>query len=355
MKKPLLIIAFLLCFVNLFATDYYISSSTGNDTNDGKSESTAWKTIAKLNTIIGSLRAGDNVLFKSGDIFSGNLYITSAGSSGSAITFTSYGVGAKPIISGFIPVSGWVNKGNNIWSKTISGTHQVTALQIKGIPQIVGRYPKVTAVNKGYYLVNSSTSNSITSSSVPSSPNWTGAEAVIRTVPWVFEMREISSQSGGSVTLKTATSYQSRVNGGFFFQHDPKACTVQGEWSFNKTTRLLSIYSTIDPNTLDIKITGHDNLISLNYYSHYISIINLSLKGAGVNLISEKACNYIEVKNCELAYSGGRGIHLETGSNATITGNYIHDLYANGVASRNNYQSANISNNIVEKIIPCLL
>ncbi|WP_129366903.1 Ig-like domain-containing protein, partial [Lutibacter sp. HS1-25] len=349
MKKNILIIVLLLSFTNIFATNYYISSSSGNDSNDGKSENSAWKTISKLNTIIKTLGAGDVVLFKSGDTFSGSISLTTAGSSGSPITFSSYGSGERPIITGFIPVTDWVNNGGNIWSKTISGSHVVSALQLNGNPQKVGRYPKSTEPNRGYYTVKSSTQTSITGNDLPPT-NWTGAEIVIRTVPWAFEMREVTSQSNGTVKFNPTTAYLPRVNAGFFFQHDPRACTSEGEWSFNKKTRLLSIYSTIDPNTLDIQITGYDNLIDLYYYSHYITIENLYLKGAGINLINEKASNFIEIKNCELAYSGGRGIHLETGTNAIIDGNYIHDVYANAIASRNNYQNASITNNTIEKV-----
>ncbi len=77
-------------------TVYYVSS-TGNDSNDGKSESAPWKTLAKING--SGFLAGDKILLKKGDSWIGNLAISSSGSSGNPILVGSYGNGNAPIIS----------------------------------------------------------------------------------------------------------------------------------------------------------------------------------------------------------------------------------------------------------------
>lgn len=43
---------------------YYVDNTTGNDTNDGLLQTTAWRTISKVNNA--SLRPGDSILFKRG-------------------------------------------------------------------------------------------------------------------------------------------------------------------------------------------------------------------------------------------------------------------------------------------------
>lgn len=50
-------------------TTYYVSASAGNDSNDGKSAAKPFKTTAPVNAL--SLKAGDNILFKRGDTFTG--------------------------------------------------------------------------------------------------------------------------------------------------------------------------------------------------------------------------------------------------------------------------------------------
>ncbi|MCX6208311.1 MAG: hypothetical protein NTZ59_02115, partial [Bacteroidetes bacterium] len=48
---------------------YFIDATNGNDLNDGKSESTAWKSIAKVNAT--TFVAGDSILFKCGEVWTG--------------------------------------------------------------------------------------------------------------------------------------------------------------------------------------------------------------------------------------------------------------------------------------------
>lgn len=79
-------------------TTYYVSSSGGDDSNDGKSTDTPFKTVTPINSL--QLQAGDNILFKRGDTFSGaHLKPIGSGiaSDGCWITIDAYGSGANPI------------------------------------------------------------------------------------------------------------------------------------------------------------------------------------------------------------------------------------------------------------------
>ncbi|MBQ8508920.1 MAG: hypothetical protein IJ493_03335 [Clostridia bacterium] len=73
------------------ATKIYYFSEEGDDSNDGLSEETPVKTLARLKTL--PLKRGDVVLFRRGDMFRGNI-TTVAG-----VTYSAYGEGAKPIIN----------------------------------------------------------------------------------------------------------------------------------------------------------------------------------------------------------------------------------------------------------------
>ena len=83
-------------------TTYYVSSSLGDDTNAGTSESTPWKTLAKVSSI--EFMPGDTILLKSGDIWneelvlSGNGAIDAQSNTVTPITISSYGDGNRPII-----------------------------------------------------------------------------------------------------------------------------------------------------------------------------------------------------------------------------------------------------------------
>src|SRR3989304_4873041 len=122
--KRLSIVIFLLFvfFTNLFPQTYYVSSSNGNDNNNGLSESSPWKTIAKVNSI--SFNPGNQILFKRGDIWVGEqLLINRSGSASERIRFASYGDGLKPIITLKQEVSGWDVSGNWTPYTAYSGNH----------------------------------------------------------------------------------------------------------------------------------------------------------------------------------------------------------------------------------------
>lgn len=75
---------------------YFVDATNGSDLNDGLSSSAAWKTIAKVNS--STFSAGDNILFKKGEVWREQLTVPNSGAAGSPITFGAYGSGSNPII-----------------------------------------------------------------------------------------------------------------------------------------------------------------------------------------------------------------------------------------------------------------
>lgn len=77
---------------------YYIDAGSGNDNNDGLSETSAWKTFAKVN--ITTFSEGDKILLKAGGSWSSQLHPLGSGTKENPILITSYGVGNKPLLDG---------------------------------------------------------------------------------------------------------------------------------------------------------------------------------------------------------------------------------------------------------------
>ena len=98
-------------------TNYYVSSSTGDDSNPG-TEAEPWKTIGKVNNELngGVIEQGDDIYFKRGDNFSyaGRLYPRLGGTSSDPMIIGAYESGAKPILCN-------TQSGSN--GKTIQGTY----------------------------------------------------------------------------------------------------------------------------------------------------------------------------------------------------------------------------------------
>ena len=96
--------------IDVSGTVYYVSNN-GNDANDGKTPEKALQSLNAVNAL--SLKSGDAVLFKRGDVFRGYVKLREG------VTFSSYGTGAKPRIYGADENAAeleWKNEGNNIYS-----------------------------------------------------------------------------------------------------------------------------------------------------------------------------------------------------------------------------------------------
>ncbi|HSP88887.1 MAG TPA: hypothetical protein VLN45_12195, partial [Ignavibacteriaceae bacterium] len=91
--------------IHLFSqTTYYISNSQGNDSNNGTSQSSPWKSFTNINNT--NLNPGDQVLFRKGDTWTNQeLLIDRSGNSSNPITFSSYGSGSRPILIGGVTQS----------------------------------------------------------------------------------------------------------------------------------------------------------------------------------------------------------------------------------------------------------
>jgi hypothetical protein len=107
------------------ATTYYVDNcvTVGSDSNNGTSTSTPWLTIAHVNAQ--SFIPGDLVLFQSTCEWHEQLTVPSSGSSGTPITFGSYGTGAAPIISGANLLTSWPTSGSYYYASVSTQPHQV--------------------------------------------------------------------------------------------------------------------------------------------------------------------------------------------------------------------------------------
>ena len=98
-KKTILIALSILFIADSKAEVYYVSSSQGNDSNNGLSIQSPFKSIEKLNTM--QFNAGDTIYFKSGDYWEGMFWIKGSGSYTNPIVIDVYGGNIRPIIDGF--------------------------------------------------------------------------------------------------------------------------------------------------------------------------------------------------------------------------------------------------------------
>ena len=120
---------------------YYISESSGLDTNNGTSVATPWKTIAKAQAAIAT--ANTAVLFKCGDEWNETVGLSSTAKN---ITVGNYGTGLLPFFNAF---SGKITSG---WTLTTGTTWQVTTVANVGIFRLTGNnLPQALAGLSSYF------------------------------------------------------------------------------------------------------------------------------------------------------------------------------------------------------------
>ncbi|RYF98722.1 MAG: hypothetical protein EOO02_18355, partial [Chitinophagaceae bacterium] len=94
--------------------------------------------------------------FKNGEAFYGTIRPSRNGAANSHIVFSSYGNGdRKPVISGFLQLNNWSDKGNNLWEADCPSPQPVNQLVINNSLQHMGRFPNRKAPGGGYLRVES--------------------------------------------------------------------------------------------------------------------------------------------------------------------------------------------------------
>jgi Right handed beta helix region/Secretion system C-terminal sorting domain len=325
-----LVFAFILLFTSsVSARDFYIAAN-GNNNNSGLSASVPWQSISKLNASFGIIAAGDNIYFRRGDTFYGVIIVGKSGASSKPITFSAYGTGAKPIITGFVRATSWVAVSNGVYQTYVPGTKStLNMVTMNNVPKALGRYPNANAANGGYLNYETfSGSTSITDNQFTSSTNWTGAEAVVRKKLWVLDRCKITAHSGGRLTFtNTNSSTYTGTNGyGYFIQNDPRTLDQLGEWYRKASTKYLQMYfGTASPSSYTIKVSNIDTLVRLVSRS-YINFNNLVFEGANDNAIYGNTGGFINIQNCDFINAGNGAINMRSISNLLIencTTNYI--------------------------------
>src|SRR5215472_6393591 len=86
------------------AAVYYVATN-GSDSNNGLSTGSPFQSLARVNGL--SLLPGDQLMFRRGDTFRGQLNVAQSGTSGNPIVVDAYGTGNLPILSGTTLVTNW--------------------------------------------------------------------------------------------------------------------------------------------------------------------------------------------------------------------------------------------------------
>ena len=323
------------------ATIYYVSSS-GNDSNSGTSESQAWKSLEKVSS--SNFRAGDQILFKKGEEWTGTIKVTSSGVAGSPIVYGAYGTGANPKIYGSEAITGWTHHSGNIYKAPLNTT--IEQLFINGKRALMARYP-----NSGYFKITSVLSSTkFSSSNLNSGINYTGASWIGRTTAFTMFSKKITASSAQTLTIESAPFDGGLGAGeGFFLADKLEFLDSPGEWYYDASTNTVYFWTPTGNTPANDIVRGASFSYGIDISNvNYITVQDFEILHSTINGIYIYNSDFITVDNNRIISPDMVGIHIPSANStaAKITNNYIYQANAGGIRCYS--PSANISGNKVE-------
>lgn len=307
------------------AVIYYVSP-TGNDTNNGTSTSTPWRTVARAQQAASSLQPGDQILFQRGGRYTGKLTINSNGNASNPIIVGAYGTGAAPIIAGSTTVTGWTQFQGNIWRAPVN--QPVKFVWSNSNTMTLARFP-----NTGWLRTTWASNNQLNSASI-NQPNgtWVGGEVVLRSRNWCYEVPTISAQNNGTLTYSAITFDPGNYDWGFFLQNKLSALDAAGEWFYESTSGFLYFWApaNANPNSLTVEAAVHEYGLEIGWQRQHIRIQNLAFtqqRNAGVH---NQGGNFIQVTGC--AFDRQLTAIKSFGNNGVYANNTVNGTYGSGMS-----------------------
>jgi hypothetical protein len=317
---------------------YYVSSSSGLDTNPG-TQALPFKTIARVNILQNSLNPGDRVLFRCGEVWRGEmLVINRSGAAGNPIQYSSYPAGCanKPVMAGTQPITGWVPWSGNIYVADLTSGENAARFPADGINQLfrdgtrltLGRWPNLDAGDGGYAAVDAQPdSTHLTDNQLPGG-SWSGATIHLKVIRWSMINRTIIGQNGQTLLINTSAvcAFTPNCAGwGYFINNSLQALDRDGEWYYDKSSHKVYLYSLSNPNARLIE----GSVVPANN-SENLGAINLGKQ------LGSPVANLV-VDNIEITGWYKHGIASPTNltpdenSYITLQNNQIIDVDADGI------------------------
>lgn len=336
MKTLLWLAISLLSFRIAYSTTYYFSSS-GNDSSDGRSPSSPFRTIAKANTLV--LSAGDSLLFKKGDTLRGMLVVRYSGNSSSPIYIGAYGTGAKPVLSGAEVLKDWTQGADNQFTAICDSCSSIlTQLFVGDKLHIPARYP-----NSGYLPMTNVTTTSFSANDLQEpSGTWDSAYFFARTQHWVIDQFRVISYSPGKInygnTPHLHTSYPLQEHYGFFLTGKLRCLDAPGELFYEGRLKRISLVP-LDIPTLQVKgaeVPVRANVVQFARGVHHVVLQDLQIEKSLQDAIFMSSTSNVAIADCFIRHAGRDGVggfqnYNTTNSYVSILRCTIEDVANTGI------------------------
>ena len=307
---------FLFIISHVSATNYYVATSYGSDTNNGTSLGTPFKTIGKAASVMSS---GDICYIRQGRYHETITISNLDGSSGSAIVFTNYG-SERVVMDGTTPItSTWVQVGSsNLWRTKLSA--DIWQLFVDWEEQVMARWPNAKFSdgtiwdNDNYWAKGTidDDENAYSNGTLIDDPYTNSAGTAIDLNAAGFDLDEtnkqaiailnlgsfktwsrlVTSHSGNTFNYATVPSWKTKHHY-YYLEGRREFLDQAGEWWYDTYNDADSLYyyanNGVDPNRLDFRGKVQSYAFSITG-SEYIQIKDLEFFGTTIYFSNGDNC-----------------------------------------------------------------
>jgi parallel beta-helix repeat protein len=299
---------------------YYVSSSSGNDANEGTSETSMWQTLNKLNEVI--FEDNSTILFKRGDVFRGTISLKRKPQN---LTFGAYGSGDNPVIAGSVQITGWTPTkhkalGRNVYEADVSVFIQkdekgventIEQLFVNGKLMTIARYPNVDSpADKNWLKVGAGagkdafTDPELAAYSKPDG-YWKGATLRIRDYSWTYTVREITNYRRKNGKLTVTNLGDQLPEWGYFLDGKLEELDHPGEWYYDAKAKKVYLYppTSADPNTDLIEGSTYKVGLSISNKKDHAVAENITFRHATQTGVQIVASSHVTLRNCHFDHN----------------------------------------------------
>jgi parallel beta-helix repeat protein len=299
------------------AKNYYLSGS-GNNQNKGNSPETSWISIDRLNQQ--KLVAGDSVLFKRGERFTGEIAVNESGTTIKPIVYGAFGVGKCPVISGAIEIKHWETAEKGLLVASIS--YKVYNLFCNNKQQILARYP-----NQGFLKIDGGLNSKISfydADLIQKNDYWKDANIRFKSYDWEWRTSKVINFSNHQVTIADSSSTQLNAGWGYYFDNKLEELDSIGEWFYDEKDQKL--YYLPDPKN------DSDAALEASIYEN--------------GIVVQKDIQNIEIRDLTIKMYHNCGIFVQgNNQNIRITGNLVTNISLTAILFGKNSNACTIENN----------
>jgi hypothetical protein len=176
---------------------YFIDSSDGNDSSDGKTPATAWKSLDKANAT--TLKPGDHLCLRAGSSWTGQLKPQGSGSSAAPVVIDKYGAGERPRISAGATDKDAVSLVNFAYV-------ELNNLEVSNKKSALGDYRGISVVGRDAGTLNHVQIRGCFVHDVTGEVNWIGGDVADNATGVTFQTGWDASKRTGGIVFEVAST-----------------------------------------------------------------------------------------------------------------------------------------------------